>query len=277
MYYSWINTTTSKIISAFVLCTIFVNNCWAFTEKTAVKDSIRKSKLYFYSDLSTLSSIDELYSSEIFSGRNIGYGLKYTFSKNKVNHVFKLDYYKIERYLKPYPDFKNYYYDRRYYDFVSQLIEFDYTFMYQSKIKIPQIFDVYFTGSLINYLNLIQEKDPELISCNVSPGFFINTNGVRHQFNLKVSIPILSLVIRNNYATQQAQDYETYHFSLMENMKIQSLKTLFMVFMDIGYEIHLKYNITINTQYSFVYIHNSNPRPLHLVNGEYFIGLAYSF
>lgn len=276
MHFSKTNIATSKIISAFVLYTILVNNCWAFSEKTTAKDSIKKSKICFYSGLSTLSSIDELYSSQIFSGRNICYGLKYTFSNNKLKHVLKLDYSKIERYLKPYPYF-NYYYDRRYFDFVSQLIEFDYTFMYQFKTKIPQIFNIFFTGSLINYLNLIQNNDPELISCNISPGFYFITNGVKHQFSFKLSLPVLSFVTRNNYATETAQNYETYHFSIKENTHIQSLNTFFAVFTNIGYEVHLKYNISITTQYSFFYIHSTYPRPLKLVNGEYIMGLAYSF
>ncbi len=229
-----------------------------------------------------VGTIDELYSQFLYSGANISGGLKYIKEKEKRKDQFSFRFSQIQ--MTP----ENLIVDPDYFsknEMVLQkdilMLEFFDTYRFLLSEKGKNFFDFYLTGRWFTTVNLMTNYFilPELIQTGLGAGIYIGKNIKKHCFRAELSVPVLTLTIRNNYSQSEAQDYEDYNEVgfLINNIQIQLPYNLLAVYSNLGYEYNISKHFTIEAEYYFNCMLNTSPRPLRSVSGIYSLGLIYTF
>lgn len=229
-----------------------------------------------------VGTIDELYSPFLYSGRNISFGFKFIKEKEKRKDQFSFRFSQIQmtpENLIVNPD----YFSEN--EMVSQkdilMLEFFDTYRFLLSEKGSRFFDFYVTGRWFSTVNLMTNYYilPELIQTGLGAGIYIEKNIKRHCLRAELSVPVLTLTIRNNYSQSEAQDYEDYNEVdfLLKNIQIQLPYNLLAVYSNLGYECNISKHFTIEAEYFFNCMLNTSPRPLRSVSGIYSLGLIYTF
>lgn len=120
---------------------------------------------------------------------------------------------------------------------------------------------------------------PELLLSTLAPGIYTEYLLRRHLVGFSFTTSLLSYTCRSNYSNVQAQDFEKYEKwdFIRSNSRIQGIKSLQSVFLNLTYTYQLSDKIYMNASYNFRYINDAIPRNLRLVSGIYQVGLTYKF
>ncbi len=227
-------------------------------------------------------TIDELYSPFLYSGSNISFGLKFFKEKEKRKDQFSFRFSQIKmtpENLIVNPD----YFSENEMALQKDMLMLDFfdTYRFLLSEKGSRFIDFYVTGRWFSTVNLMTNYFilPELIQSGLGAGIYIEKNIKKHCFKAELSVPILTLTVRNNYSQSDAQDYEDYNeFGfIFKNIQIQLPYNLLAVYSNLGYEYNISNHFTIEAEYYFNYMMNILPRPLKSVSGIYSLGLIYTF
>lgn len=244
----------------------------------AVKDSaqLRKHEIGIYSGYLSLSSIDELYSFQKYSGGNIFVGAFYTYSKDKNIHHISTTFSYLQR-TPDIPSTPSYvqFYESRYKSIYSMVSDINYSFLRKVYNGNPGI---YISGNLFNHFNMSNDGNPEIYYTSVGAGLFVNYTFKKQSIGLATSFPVFSFVLRNNYHTSSAQNERSTGLDYVkENGRFSFPDKLFVINAQIAYSYSLSRHFDFGIQYGFRYISDSEPRNLQSVSGLYSLGLTYKF
>jgi hypothetical protein len=255
---------------------LFSSNSDCYTEAKYPK------KLQVNAGYYNLGSVDEIYSSSLYSGSNICYGLKYTSGKKPVRQILSMKFSMIDR--RPGSlTLTN--------DIVAQnarervinsfLFEVFDTYQFPIELKGADFLQFWVTGTWLTTVNITSNSNgvPELVQSGLAPGAFLETNFPRHNFHCQLFVPIISWTVRNNYSQSMTQNYEVlskFYFVKM-NDQLQFPNTLVAVYSEIGYDFNISKKLNLECEYNFRYMYNSSPRKLESVSGIYSLGLTYKF
>lgn len=120
---------------------------------------------------------------------------------------------------------------------------------------------------------------PELLLSTIAPGVYIEYRIKKHCLNGSLSSSLVSYTCRNNYSNIIIQDFEQLSFFdfIIMNSRIQLPNSLQSAFMQFNYSYDLGEKWSLMAGYNFRYIHNSVPRTMKSVSGNYNLGIAYKF
>lgn len=244
----------------------------------AVKDStqLRKHEIGIYTGYLTLSSIDELYSFQKYSGANVFGGISYTYSSGKNIHQVYTAFSSVWRtpQITVPPSYIRFY-ESRYRGVYSANYDLNYSFMRKVRLGNPGI---YISGSLLNHFNLSNDGNPEIYFSSIGAGLYVTYAYKRQIIGFASSFPLFSFVLRNNYHTSSAQEKLSTGFDYVkENGRFYFPDKLFIVYAQVAYSYALSQRFNLGIQYGFRYISAPEPRTLKSVSGLYSIGLTYKF
>jgi len=120
---------------------------------------------------------------------------------------------------------------------------------------------------------------PEVSFCNFSPGAVLDYHdGKRHNFELSVYVPLLSVYLRNNYSTAYPQIYEIYRqkYFVNHNVKAAVPGKLRALEAEAGYRLDMTPRLGLAARYRFGYMYLADPRPLRRVYGLYTVGMIFN-
>ncbi|MFO7370961.1 MAG: hypothetical protein R6X09_11900 [Bacteroidales bacterium] len=120
---------------------------------------------------------------------------------------------------------------------------------------------------------------PELLLSTLAPGIYSEYVWRRHLVGFSFTTSLLSYTCRSNYSNVIAQDFEKYEKwdFIRSNSRIQGIRSLQSVFLNLLYTNQLSDKLCINASYNFRYINDAIPRNLRLVSGIYQVGITYKF
>jgi hypothetical protein len=244
----------------------------------AVKDStlLRKHEIGIYTGYLSLSSIDELYSFQKYSGGNVFGGVSYAYSSGKNIHQIYTAFSSLRRSAEK-PSLPSYvqFYESRYKGIYSVCYDINYSFLRKVFHRNPCI---YVSGHLFNHFNMSNDGNPEIYYTSIGAGLYVTYEYKRQQIGFASSFPFFSFVLRNNYHTSSAQDEVLSGFDYVkENGRFCFPDKLFILYAQVSYSYSLSQRFNVGMQYGFRYISDIEPRTLKSVSGLYSIGLTYKF
>lgn len=244
----------------------------------AVKDStrMRTHEIGIYTGYLTLSSIDELYSFQKYSGGNVFGGVSYAYSSGRNIHQIYTAFSSVRR-SSQIPSLPSYvqFYESRYKGIYSACYDVNYSFLRKMNRGNPGI---YISGHLFNHFNMSNDGNPEIYYTSIGAGLYVTYAYKRQRIGFASSFPLFSFVLRNNYHTSTAQDEITYGFDYVrENGRYRFPYKLFIVYAQVAYSYSLSQLFNLGMHYGFRYISGKEPRTLKSVSGLYSIGLTYKF
>lgn len=263
-----------------LLAALTANAAFSDDSKGSITD--RKTDIQLFSGILFLSSIDELYSSLLFSGNGPLYGIKSTFQMEKMCH--QLSFYYAGIYRSPRnvsavqhsTDIAS-----RYSKFQTHFIKIDYFYLHQLGLFKKDYSHFFWSVGLTNTLNITDDYFliSEIIMSGIAPGFYYQFNRKRNHLSAGLHIPVLVLDYRYSYYTALHQDYENldekeYFF---DNLRLESVNRIFSINIDSGYEYAINQNIGIDVTYAFSYLSSKYPRSLRSVTNQYTIGMSVKF
>lgn len=227
-------------------------------------------------------TIDEIYSPFLYSGSNYSLGLKFIKEKEKRKDQFSFRFAQIK--MKP----ENLVINMDYFsenEMAVQkdilMLEFFDTYRFLLSEKNARFVDFYVTGRWFTTVNLMTNYFilPELIQSGLGAGIYIEKNIKNHRLRAELSVPVVTLTIRNNYSQSDIQDYEDVNELdfLIKNLQIQLPYNLLAAYSNLGYEYNVSKHFTVEAEYYFNCMLNTSPRPLRSVSGIYSLGLIYTF
>lgn len=248
------------------------------------KDSItgNRTNIQLFSGIFFLSSIDELYSSLLFSGIGPLYGIKSVFQMEKVRH--QLSFYYSGFYRSPgnvstiqnSSEIAN-----RYSKFQTHFVKLDYFYHHQIGLLKKEYSHFFWSVGLTNSLNMTDDYFliSELIMSGIAPGLCYQFKSKKSLIEAGLNIPVLVLDYRYSYYTALHQDHEyldekEYFF---DHLRLESVNRIFLINFDLGYEYAINKNIGIDVAYAFSYLNSKYPRSLRSVTNHYSLGMSVKF
>jgi hypothetical protein len=223
----------------------------------------------------TLSSIDELYSFQKYSGSNAFIGMTVGINSAKSSHCLHLMYSGMTRnpQVSPSSSILN---EERNKELESTIMNLDYRYL--RKIYAHQ-WNIFVSANWINRLNFTKGYKPEMVLSSFAPGLAVDYTRKRLSLGLQVALPVVSLTLRNAYHISHVQtngDYNEQQY-IKDNLRVQSLHELKMVEAQLTYRYLISNRLYLDAQYHFSYISDSEPRKLRSASGIYGIGLTCNF
>ena len=241
-----------------------------------IEDSTHRAKeITVLTGLCTLSSIDELYSFQKYSGSNVFIGLTLGLKSPKNQHYINILYSSINRSPQT-PSSIVFIDEERYKKIKSTVINSNYSYL--RRIHSRHL-DLFISANWINNFNFTQGYRPEFIFSSLAPGVMVNYSKGKQKLGLHFAVPIVSLSLRNAYHISQVQTNDGYDdlSYIKHNLCIQSLGKLKIVYAKLTYRYSFSAKFDLDMQYQLSYISNEEPRSLKSASGLYGIGLTYNF
>jgi hypothetical protein len=239
-------------------------------------DSIAiKKEVTILSGLCTLSSIDELYSFQKYSGSNAFIGLSVGFKSPENQHYLNMFFSSFDR-TPRIPASLAYMDEERFKEINTKVAEFNYNYLHRIY---SQYFNFFVSANWINSLNYTIGDKPEMVFSSLAPGVVINYTKGKNSLDFQLNLPIVSLTLRNAYHISQVQTNEKYNFLkyVKDNIRVQSLGELRIVYAKLAYRYSISRKFDLDAQYILRYISDNVPRSLKSASGLYCLGLTSNF
>jgi hypothetical protein len=243
---------------------------------TTVNDSTHREKeVTVLTGICTLSSIDELYSFQKYSGNNVFIGMTVGLKSLKNWHYINVLYSGINRAPQT-PPSSGFIDEGRCKELKSMVMDLDYK--YFRKIYSRHL-NIFVSANWINHFNLTKGYRPEIMLSSFAPGVMVNCTRKRHSLGMQLAVPVVSLTLRNAYHISHVQTSENYdHMQyIKDNLHVQSLGELRIMYAQLTYRYSFSEKFCLETQYHLRYISDSEPRRLKSASGFYCLGLTCKF
>ncbi|HLO59542.1 MAG TPA: hypothetical protein VK179_12420 [Bacteroidales bacterium] len=273
MKYTSENVCKNTLVFLFVL---FAFGCSCYANQS-LNDSVKSPvEISVFGGLWNLASIDEMYSFQKFYGDHMFWGLSFALTSTRHRHLITVQYSEITR--RP----ENFIYteglvEQRYKQMKSLLVDVDYSYQ---RLVLQGNLSVYVLMNCMNASNYtLKEDDPEIFLSSVAPGVELQYRKKKHYFGLDITIPVISLALREPYYISNPQTGD--HISQMEhiedNLKVQSFGSLKVLNSLVHYQYRFSQQVAFDARYQYRYISDRVPRPLRSVSGIYSAGLTFIF
>lgn len=250
---------------------------FAFPNYAMQKDSTHIKELTMQSGISTLHSIDYLYTYKIFTGTGLHMQLGFTFGKEKSSHRIYSGYACVTRYPDNLiiPEEFNLF-NNRYRQLKSVVIDLNYSYIRKMNSRFAS---VYITGNVFASTNKSKGSELEWLYCGVGPGCIVSKKLNKNIFSMELSYPLVSFTLRNSYYTLGTQTYnqDGNEFYVKELMQIKFFTESLMIYGTIGYKFLFTEKFKFIANYHFRYVRIKYPRLLEGIMVNYAIGCSYTF
>lgn len=247
-------------------------------------DSTKAPAHYFFgleTGVCNFASIDEIFSSERFEGKNLIYGAHFYSSARKWQQRVSIQFSQMERKPAGIPATASYYlHDTRYQQMRTYLALVEYAMLRKIRWN-PSHIGISAGGMFRSFANISRSTEvvPEIVSISLSPELYVSRSWKKHNVFVESWLTLIGLVMRNTYYNNMPQDYG----NPMSQLEFVS-KSLMVMFPDhftelcaaAGYKWQMSPSVQIGFSYSFWYQRVTEPRSLQAVSGTYNLGIFYS-
>jgi hypothetical protein len=267
-----------KFVFSFLLLTFWIQSSFANPSADTVFSYPRTISLQ--TGYINYGSIDELYSTDIYSGGGMLWSIGFE-KKKKVYSRTGFNFSLFNRYPKNTLIDDRVAPENHRFKVINHLhLDISDRYFFPIKIQSERI-ELYALLQWFTSIDIIRNQSmmPELLLSSLAPGVFAEYSYGKHSIDASAATSLISYTCRSNYSNFLVQDYEK--LSIWEfvkvNSRIQSPFSFRTLLLQFDYKYSLSPRWSVKTGYSFRYMHNDIPRTLKVVTGIYRTSFGYTF